>query len=1521
MTPKPSPFGHMVLNTPFCGPIAQRFAWRPSLHDVAWCMIFEQWYLRGIKEQNPSALLLYRTDAKGSVRIEGLADVLIECCARGVPLSLDADSDYLSFFKGAETPFRSKASVVEVQALLNECAPYLLSAYQQALYEYWEAARGEDGSPLHWLANHLRQQCTDLVGQLFRDGTLDSLEAATVRVVSSFPKARDRALLNNLVEVKVSLLSQAICVEQGLDPELASAILLERDVTQLQRHMALLFTLSGALYRFDSVAALRGALGNRCPATQNERVLRRYPAPGGVFLDQALLLREQQQQLIGELAALPGLAGMSASQSLILRLDEASSLLGVCQASQREMRERFRLQLPAWMSKASEIQRRDYAARLLRLAKLQRDGDVTSFLDGVPDAFEFAREKLRDALRKEHPQSPLPDLDDLRLLNRQVTGAAAGSGGTVVAEGEVKTVRLTLMQFALANLAALRPGSVSLLSLSDATLPAWLTVDYLKDLVARLDVGSQYPALLQRLLLDEPAEREGRQRRFAQQVCEQVPLLALETHLRDPSAMSAESLRRLDELFRPVSGTSMDAVIRPLSFIAGAAASPDVASNAWLVEAVQVGSGPCLLYRPLHRQPLLEFCSREAFFKALCDEGALHDDILQRLPAARQPIYDHGGFAEPHTVRFFPGDEFSMLSVPAMAKLGETILSGDLAEHLYTACARELIARASQETLSSSESRWLGYEELGWLMFNTVLPFFNGPLIKAAWMLPLFANLRQLLAEPQPSGVSGNLQQLLLNLALLLLPESMSSLPQERAATPAPVAEGGNGVRIQVEPLASPQPVTWPGFGWGSTVLSAEQREALAAFRRDVTLAQLGDAQAEGEYQGLYRHDQQWWATIDTVIYQVAFTEAGPRVVDGAGTFGPWIRRDDATGQWHLDFGLRLRGGMPLNRRIEQLRERNRQRVAQLEERHASLLTQRLEVSLRVQDDLDEAARQEHPSASHLDRYASDLREQERLLVAFDSNLCDLQQLKPQGEFKRMHARNLYDRAGNQSQLCYVLRSQFADYQDTMKGIRPATSPEEEQSPEQVEKFARMMEACRKAKSQVDELIACHTVIAQMRKQLRDILPDGPALADKAGKLLAKEPTLRAWMSVDLSLRAAAILDTEKSSDYMVLYSALLAARTGLNMRDTLEIPDAFSETEQLEILDSVVDRLDYAVDTTRLYQALPRKTEGKAALDNFREILEGMQRLAQEELAKRLQVLPIRSEPVSPPVPGRRKQVLIRTRNRGVVVGSRRKAQGGQPESVVVVDTIDNSELARYEESSEPGVWQPAGEIRGEPVLPTPASLGTLIRRSTPLLNNAERRIAKVRSQARTATVGADIEDILVQQARALDALAEQIQEALTRENATDASVEGIDAARQTRQLIAKAAQMRDEGRRLRADILKRQAPTVGHVAWLREHGEVAIVREGERVALAKRKGFAQDYLQEFVIRDTNGNPLWYAHFHYASADAVVGDFTAAHLKTREQRYDRTVQVARGQSDQAIIEVYRSRIDKDSAQKLFLSL
>lgn len=121
------------------------------------------------------------------------------------------------------------------------------------------------------------------------------------------------------------------------------------------------------------------------------------------------------------------------------------------------------------------------------------------------------------------------------------------------------------------------------------------------------------------------------------------------------------------------------------------------------------------------------------------------------------------------------------------------------------------------------------------------------------------------------------------------------------------------------------------------------------------------------------------------------------------------------------------------------------------------------------------------------------------------------------------------------------------------------------------------------------------------------------------------------------------------------------------------------------------------------------------------------------------------------------------------------------------------------------------------------------------------------------------------------------------------------------------------------RVEMIKLQPPTAARIEWLRSKNVVDIVRNGERKRL---KGPGKDYLQEYEILDRKTRkPLWYAHLHYAGPTGPVDSFTAAHLKTRDQR------LLKGRfdwrattSNHELIAVYRSEISPQQAKELFFT-
>lgn len=63
----------------------------------------------------------------------------------------------------------------------------------------------------------------------------------------------------------------------------------------------------------------------------------------------------------------------------------------------------------------------------------------------------------------------------------------------------------------------------------------------------------------------------------------------------------------------------------------------------------------------------------------------------------------------------------------------------------------------------------------------------------------------------------------------------------------------------------------------------------------------------------------------------------------------------------------------------------------------------------------------------------------------------------------------------------------------------------------------------------------------------------------------------------------------------------------------------------------------------------------------------------------------------------------------------------------------------------------------------------------------------------------------------------------------------------------------------------------------------------------------------------------LWFAHFHYPALDTPEAAFDVAHLKTANQRtLSERALYARAKTAHDYIEVYRAKLDKDLAQRLF---
>lgn len=207
-------------------------------------------------------------------------------------------------------------------------------------------------------------------------------------------------------------------------------------------------------------------------------------------------------------------------------------------------------------------------------------------------------------------------------------------------------------------------------------------------------------------------------------------------------------------------------------------------------------------------------------------------------------------------------------------------------------------------------------------------------------------------------------------------------------------------------------------------------------------------------------------------------------------------------------------------------------------------------------------------------------------------------------------------------------------------------------------------------------------------------------------------------------------------------------------------------------------------------------------------------------------------------------------------------------------------------------------------------------------LLGRFTRAILDNRESAATSRIPVEIEEILVYKAESMEDVANQIEQIVM---ATPVESESLTDERRTvvlalsAELKSSAVQLRNEGRSLRIQIIKRLPPTGPNVEYLHTQGDVTVSRAGPRRHLAK--GQRKDYLQEYAINDKDGKALWFAHFHYAESQTPAENFEVAHLKTAEQRtWSEQGLYAKARTAHEYIQVYRAKLDKALALRLFLS-
>ena len=830
----------------------------------------------------------------------------------------------------------------------------LKKTFEPALLKHFMGsadAHSQGANRWRWLSDTLRDTLTTAA---LKQPGLNARQRETLDQVLTYPDRAQRQAAKGDAAAQVFILDSSVSHAGGNASQLTPDLLITRQVDG--RTQVLHATAAGVVTPYDSLHAFGQAWGKKMGDAFVFDTLnwKRQEPAGNIFDTQAAVILNAMVENVASIEV-PTTGSLEALEQAFTQASDPSPwFVGAYAPDAREL-ERLHEQLPTWFGSASAAERDTYRQHALALASSVRRNNGRTFLDGIPDIRTYAEQQL-----DQHLAGKGYTAKDVEVVFKVPVGDMGSN--------YLERVKMSLVDMALENLSGLPKGEMEVhlhgQRVSDASLPKML-----KDLINTVDIGGHYPELLKRELLDDSPAARDRLVRFIEQVPLQLAMQALELKLKGEAGITAQGHAFIEAVTQPGAGSKwvdgQEITVRPLAFVRKPGATPDVVANMFIIEPLANDSGPHLLYRPQLKPALLEFASRDALLEAIRKPGALQESVLAWLPDDKvRAVYGNGGFHTPNIARFTVFNEFDPPATPkpttlavdgyaAASTLRQDLLNGDLATHWFHSNANSLVTLAEGQSTSDAQSRWASYKELGWLLFNTLLPLMRGPGAMAGWLLQL-ANaendIKRLSTanDPDPAGA---MVDLLVNLGMTLThipvaeptptrtfepfkpgPEASNSAPRPRQShdpvRPAPTIHQAPGA-----------PVT-TGLGGGTAIdirlssprgLTPELRAHIDSFKVPAPTTP-GTPIAEGIRKGLYQVDNRWYAKIDNHWFRVATDLDGPYVIDehNKARTAPSIARD-ARGNWYFDLAPRLKGGMPKTKDLQSKIKQNLEAKARTE--------------------------------------------------------------------------------------------------------------------------------------------------------------------------------------------------------------------------------------------------------------------------------------------------------------------------------------------------------------------------------------------------------------------------------------------------------------------------------------------------------------------------------------------------------------------------------------------------------------
>ncbi|KTB64161.1 hypothetical protein AO066_07935 [Pseudomonas fluorescens] len=1564
----PSSLARSEPATELARKILDYFASRPSLQEVALRVMADslptRYHWLPINHTGPMLLTpVYRYDNGGFV-LEGhdaqnLPDALIERCASGHYVDFNQGQLIAQNAQGVSLP--QKVEMRDIEKLLNQQGPLLLERYQEALVDYWMSPGDDQTTRYLWLAETLRNALLDAA-------TTASLAGQQLDMVISLVS---RSLATSRFH---PIDGQAYIIDQWGERGATNLEML-RGLVLVKQHgqstTVLLFTLSRGIQRFDSLAQLGDWLVNLLSeiAPGHSMQWRLYQPAGNIF--HSFSLTFLAKQLADIKAVLPLVRSIPKSQDVLERAVEVITLDFDSAPIGSTLMQRLRDALPGWLLQAPVDLQWQMSRYAIDLAKQIRQPGWRPFDEGVPSLLDYARQALSAQLAKDFPDRPVIDPDRVKVMIELDERDLHAQPGLLWQLPPLYTHgSWTLSEFSWLALTALDPSRVTLTT-APGHPAVWLTPSDAISLVGRADIRGGYGRLIRAKFKDNPSELLWRKARFIEQLRLQIPMLALEYHLKYPRAFSRKAYVSVAAIFQPRTAETESVVLRPLAFTPSVGEAPDEVRNMFIIGPRSLGEGPQVLYRPMCDVKFIEFATGDALLAAVASPGPLQFQVLAWLPESARSRYLIADLTAPSLAAFERVDFNQSLWSGEGVTLADRQVKGDYLEALFESSVETVLSVTEQPTSSELDAFWGWVKWLFGVGLLLLLTFYGGPAGRAlGWLFLAWSVVQDLSAigDKDSEDKASSVADLLLNIGLLLLSRGRvstkvagrskaddlldlaqgadleQSIEMSWSEAPEYLSEGGQTSRmetptVQLPTVRGPQELVrgepdleqlWSGLYRRLSVIRLAE---LALYK--VRPLPFAERISTGKQRGLFRAGGSLYASIDGDMFKVEEHDGVTRVVndDLVNRLGPQVV-PSTEGEWSFS----PEPAIPHD--FQDALDQEKHRLAQLksdEQRRKTLDEEYDKLVLQFADqNFPDTTTLQALNARSAESGTRELIEEE--LARADTTLwCSTALMEALTRRRRLKVVRefsaLYNRfsagavkarrnravllAGKRAVLLHEdqLGAETFDAQNLSAVVLDAKT---------WRGFAARLPGY--ATLQLDAIEACQDAERQFEEMKRtgkalDIAVSALDSADWAGRRMSmmwRELHLRTLALQCFDGRVTVVRDATLN---LIQEVSTLCSMKLLSYRE-LYIKGGFNLDHQLRVANDVLDalvlayhRLAYQLSPFPMY-VVPQ------ALGRFRAFVKELQRSVEEELIELYrQYEEANLEAISGTVrnsPG----MLIDEVTQGPLIGSRRSpaVPDAKQEYLDLLEPFDERRAFTFKRlgTEEAPVWtmQPSVRPQAEAV-DVVESLETIGGEAQRLWRDARRQyglICELESVprmsprlARGEWINA-IKRMSQQRDLLIDAL--KVPPVSPRHQDLLAFFKHTPAELYDEiiQFMAQASVMRDR-------MILRYSPT--------SEGLLQLSHKAKKVDMQELPS-VRPLIREFAVRESStGRPLWLARFHYRTQAArIIGyHFIRGHLKRYEQRHIGYQKMKDHASNrELLINVLRSNIDHEVAETVFFS-